>query len=404
MRILLVHNYYGSAAPSGENEVFEAERAMLERHGETVAVFTRHSDEIRGKGVLGLLRGALCTMGNPFAARALKRKIRDFRPDVVHFHNQFPLISPLAIRAAHECGVRVVMTLHNYRLVCAAGIPRRNGCVCTECFLRGPSGETGGHGKSRLSVWPAVKYRCYRKGLLATLPLAANLWLYRKHWEKWVDAFVVLSDFQRNVMISCGFPSAKLIVKGNFIATQSESPERSHLGSRSGAVFVGRLSDAKGVKTLIAAWRLLVSQHAAPVPLLTLIGDGGRRAEYESLARGLPIRFLGQVDHDAVVQEMAHAKCLVLPSECWETFGLVVVEAALVGTPAVVSDLGALPDVVGDTGGVVKAGDAKRLAEGIRAMLVREDYEALSEAARTRARELYSEEANYRRIMAIYRG
>ena len=151
MRVLLVHNYYGSSAPSGENQVFEAERAMLQRHGVTVDCFVRHSDEIRidrpkstfslftftfyfFQKAYGLLKGAVCTVANPFAARALKKKIREFRPDVVHFHNTFPLISPLAILAAKRSGAKVVMTLHNYRMVCAAGIPMRGGKVCRECF------------------------------------------------------------------------------------------------------------------------------------------------------------------------------------------------------------------------------------------------------------------------------
>ena len=199
MRVLPVHNYYGSTAPSGENKVFEAERTMLERHGETVEVFTRHSDEIRGKGLWGLLKGALCTIGNPFAARALGKKIREFRPDVVHFHNTFPLISPLAVRAAKKSGAKVVMTLHNYRMVCAAGIPMRCGKVCRECFSCAANSSISQSPHSP----PSIRHRCYRGSLLATVPLAINIWLYRKWWAKWVDTFIVLSEFQKKVMIEC---------------------------------------------------------------------------------------------------------------------------------------------------------------------------------------------------------
>ena len=235
MRILLVHNFYGSTAPSGENKVFEAERQMLDDHGEKVDVYLRHSDEIRVvstprstssffvhisylfQRAYALLKGALCTVGNPFAARALARKIREFKPDVVHFHNQFPLISPLAIRAAHKSGTKVVMTLHNYRTVCAAGVPARDGHVCTECFREEESWkrkEEGGQIKESVhcspstftcSVRPALRHRCYRDSLLATLPLAISIWLYRKCWAKWVDRFIVLSEFQKKVMTECGF-------------------------------------------------------------------------------------------------------------------------------------------------------------------------------------------------------
>jgi len=114
MKILLVHNYYGSSAPSGENNVLEAEKALLEKHGHKVAVYVRHSDEIRTGGairrLLGKVKGALCMVGNPFAAHEVAKNCRVFKPDIVHFHNTFPLISPLAIRAAHRSGAKVVVT------------------------------------------------------------------------------------------------------------------------------------------------------------------------------------------------------------------------------------------------------------------------------------------------------
>lgn len=284
-RVLLVHNYYGSSAPSGENKVFEAERAMLEKRGVGVEEYTRHSDEIRltaGDGwltarlkkVWGLVKGALCTIGNPFAARALARKIREFKSDVVHFHNQFPLISPLAIRAAHRMGVKVVMTLHNYRTVCAAGVPTRGGKVCSECFSCGEDvecgdiepcrcGEMGKKGgepflarsicPARLSIMPALRHCCYRGSLLATIPLAINIWLYRKCWAKWVDRFIVLSEFQRSRMIECGFPAEKIVVKGNFTEIPA-TPIIPAAERKDEVLYVGRLSREKGVFTLLEAW------------------------------------------------------------------------------------------------------------------------------------------------------
>ncbi len=238
-RVLLVHNYYGSSAPSGENQVFEAEKAMLEKRGIEVRTFVRQSDTIRCGGKLrrlwGMLKGAASTVGNPFAARALSREIRAFRPEVVHFHNVFPLISPLGFRAAHRAGARVVLTLHNYRTVCAAGIPMREGRVCTDCF--------GG------CVAPALRHRCYRGSLFATAPLALNISLYRRHLAKWVDRFIALSEFQRGKMVACGFPAEKVVVKPNFVKIADEKivppSER-----KDEILYVGRLSPEKGVHTL----------------------------------------------------------------------------------------------------------------------------------------------------------
>ena len=246
MRILLVHNYYGSAAPSGENKVFEAERAMLETHGHEVVVYVRHSDEIRNGNVIarlwGMVKGALCTVGNPFAARSVAKLCQEFKPDVVHFHNTFPLISPLSVWSASKYAP-VVMTLHNYRTVCAAGVPTRNGKVCTLCL-------------DKKCVLDGVKHRCYRGSLVATLPLAINIAIYRKLLPKWVSRFVVLSEFQKRKMVEYGWPEKKIVVKGNFVKGTTEYTENTEGGKKEQIVYVGRLSKEKGVETLIKAFKI----------------------------------------------------------------------------------------------------------------------------------------------------
>ena len=415
MRVLLVHNYYGSSAPSGENQVFEAERSMLQRHGVEVEAFTRHSDEIRLvvggwwlvnglRKVWGLVKGAMCTVANPFAARALRKKIREFNPDVVHFHNTFPLISPLAIRAAKKSGAKVVMTLHNYRMVCAAGVPMRDGKVCRECFVLPEESSN----RVRRTILPAICHRCYRDSLLATVPLAINIWLYRKCWAKWVDKFIVLSEFQRGIMIECGLPADKVVVKGNFVTIPNQAIEQSdNASARSSVVFVGRLSDEKGVKTLLKAWRLPMS---LPSPrtftsTLALIGDGDQRTEYEKLAKGLNVKFLGKLPHSEVMKVVSASKFLALPSECWEGMPMTVLEAFSVGTPVIVSDLGALPDYVGHGkfGEIFKAGDADGLAGAIVRLERRLEREDVGIAAREQAVREYSEGVNLERLMAVYR-
>ena len=244
VKILFVHNYYGSSAPSGENKVFEAEKAMLEKHGHEVAVYTRHSDEIRNGNViarlLGKIKGALCTIGNPFAARAMARKCREFKPDIVHFHNTFPLISPLAVKSASKYAP-VVMTLHNYRTACVSGVPTRDGKVCSLCL-------------DKKCVLDGVKHRCYRGSLFATLPLAINIALYRKLLPKWVSRFIVLSEFQKRKMVEYGWPEEKIVVKGNFVG-RVEHVER--VEKKDQIVYVGRLSREKGVETLIKAVKMI---------------------------------------------------------------------------------------------------------------------------------------------------
>ena len=394
MRILLVHNYYGSSAPSGENKVFEAEKAMLEKHGHEVAVYTRHSDEIRCgnaiKRIWGKIKGALCTVGNPFAARAVAEKCREFRPDVVHFHNTFPLISPLAVRAASKYAP-VVVTLHNYRMACAAGVPTRDGKVCSLCL-------------DKRCVCDGIKYRCYRGSLLATLPLAINIALYRKRLPKWVSRFIVLSEFQKRKMVEYGWPTEKIVVKGNFV-NHVEHVEQ--VEKKDQVVYVGRLSKEKGVKTLINAFKIIsVSSVYSVVKNLKLIivGDGVDRQELEKLADGLNVEFIGQKPAAETRRIVAESKALVSPSACWETFGLATAEAMSVGTPSVVSNVGALPDIVQDGrfGEIFEAGNAEACAAAIKRLLSRSDYDEICAAAKHEAEIKYSEDANYKRLMEIY--
>lgn len=411
MKILLVHNYYGSSAPSGENKVFGAEKAMLEKHGHEIMVYTRHSDEIRSESVRvfsvfrGLVKGALCTIGNPFAARAVAKKCREFKPEVVHFHNTFPLISPLAVRAASKYAP-VVMTLHNYRTACAAGVPTRGGKVCSLCL-------------DKKCVLDSIKHRCYRGSLMATLPLAINIALYRRRLPKWVTKFIVLSEFQKRKMVEYGWPEHKIAVKGNFVIGMRDEiggmriTPPSPILKKDQIVYVGRLSKEKGVETLIKAFKIICHKEHLHAPTcstwlnnlkLIIVGDGVDRQELEKLADGGDVEFVGLKSAAEVRRLMAKSKATVLPSEWWETFGLTVVESMLEGTPVVTSNLGALPEIVQENrfGEVFEAGNAEACAEAIKRLLSRSDYDEICAAAKHEAETKYSEEANYRRLMDIY--
>lgn len=388
MKILLLHNFYGSEAPSGENVVFEAEKTLLEERGHQVRLFTRHSDEIRGRGAVGILAGAVSTPWNPFSARAVGQLVKVFRPDVVHAHNTFPLLSPAVFHAIGRQAA-TVLTLHNYRLLCAAGIPMRDGTVCTKCI-------------TQQSVLPAVHHGCYRGARVATAPLAFNVALHRRlgTWQHKVDAFIALSDFQRQLMVEGGLPAKKMHVKPNFYAGQ---PTGVPFEVRTGqVVFVGRLGREKGIHTLIEAWR----KWGSEAPLLQIVGDGPLRGELEQRAQGLPIEFAGQVGADEAQKAIANARLVVLPSECFEGFPMVVREAFAFGTPVAVSDLGPLPSIVqnGRNGVVFEAANAAALLKVLRNAM--DDPAALARmgcGAREAFEQLYNEDANYGMLMSIYK-
>lgn len=387
MKILLVHNYYGSSAPSGENIVFEAEKVLLQKQGHDVEVFTRQSDEIRKKGLLGTVQGALATPWNPWMAKAIKKMIARFAPDVVHVHNTFPLISPAIFHAVGKKTARV-LTLHNYRLFCPAAIPMRNGNICTECL-------------DKKSSFPSLLHGCYRESRIATAPLALNVALHRflGTWKNNVDAFIALSDFQAKLMVKAGLPAGKVKVKPNFFPGNPQIVPWKERASY--AVFVGRLSAEKGVENLLRAWQL----WGKKAPELRIVGDGELLKKLSKIADGLPVYFAGQVTMEEAHKQIAQSKLLILPSECFEGFPMAVREAFAFGIPAAVSNIGPLPFIVkdGQSGVVFEPGNPESLLHKVRSAWETPGMlERLGTGARAEFESKYAEDANYKILMEIY--
>jgi len=393
MKILLVHNFYGSSAPSGENTVYLDELDLLKRRGHQVIEFTRHSDEIRNRGFAGAMKGALATPWNPLAAQKLRRILNTEQPDVMHAHNTFPLLSPAVFRAALGMKTATVLTLHNYRIFCAAGIPMRNGTPCTECL-------------NRQSMIPSLRYGCYRSSRLATLPLSFMIALHRKvgTWHKDVDAFIPLTDFQRVKMADAGLPKERMHTKPHFYPDPPGAlPWEKHNPK---VVFVGRLGPEKGVNLLLDAWNL----WGNGAPFLELIGAGPERQKLETNVNqsGLQnkIHFSGQLPFSQVQEKLSRASLLVLPSLCFEGFPMAIREAFALGVPVAASRLGSLPFLVeeGKNGILFTPGDPADLFNKIRNLW--DHPEKLAEMGH-RAREdfeaKYTAEVNYDLLLDIYR-
>jgi glycosyltransferase involved in cell wall biosynthesis len=391
MQILLAHNYYGSTAPSGENMVFELERDMLLRHGHEVSLFTRHSDSIRAMGAVGLLVGGLSVPWNIRAAIGARQAAESAGAEILHVHNTFPLISPGIFWTVGRRVARV-LTLHNYRIYCPGGLPFRKVSVCVECI-------------DRRSIVPSLRYGCYRSSRLATLPLACSTALHRGigTWSTKVDAFIVLSTFQRDLMVKGGLPAEKIHIKPNFFPS---NPVPVPIAKRGNYVlYAGRLSHEKGVDLLVRAW-LAWGERA---PELHILGDGPLKQGLMEMARDAPtgkISFLGQVPPGVVEGQMANARMVVVPSVCFEGFPMVIREAFAFGTPVAVSALGPLPSVVEDgrCGLLFAPGNASDLLAKVAAAFDSPVVlESLSARARESFEESYTEEANYQRLLEIYR-
>jgi glycosyltransferase involved in cell wall biosynthesis len=363
---------------------------MLRRFGHEVVTFTRSSDEIRSRPWTGTVRGGLSVGWNPFEASRFKKVVASFSPTIVHVHNTFPLISPSIFWALGRRAA-CVLTLHNYRLFCAAAMLMRNGRPCTRCLDEG-------------SVLSALRFGCYRSSRVATLPIANSIAIHKMigTWQKKVDAFIAFSEFQREKLVAAGLPSDRLFVKPQVI---SDVPELVPWDRRDDTVvYVGRLTPEKGVVHLVKAWIDL----GVDAPNLRIVGDGPLRATLEKMAvteGARSIAFLGAVPPDQAMREISLAKLVIIPSTGYEGFPLVLLDALALGTPCAVSNLGSLPTIIqeGLNGLVFKAEDHAAIAQLIRfvwgdhSLLVR-----LSNGARASFEERYTEGLNHRRLMDIY--
>ncbi|MFJ8942683.1 glycosyltransferase [Streptomyces sp. NPDC102395] len=389
MHVLVLHNHYSSAQPSGENRVVEQEVGLLRAAGHRVEVFERRSDDIASRSLLGKAAVPLLVPWNPAVRSELTARLRAERPDVVHVHNVFPLLSPAVLAACADVGVPAVATLHNYTQICPPGTLRRDGRLCTECV--GPAVPL-----------PAVRHGCYRSSRLATVPLAVSLSVNRRRWRSGVERFFCISEAQRDILVRAGMPADRLAVKHNFVP----EPGVRRTGAGEQLLFLGRLAEAKGVRLLMAAWDEVAASGGVGVPLV-LAGAGPLEREVTAWAEGRgDVRFAGLLDPDRCRREIARSVAVVAPSMALETFGLVVAEAMAAEVPAVAAGHGAFVELVEDgvSGLLHRPGEAASLAACLRRITAAPDRNReMGRAARRRYEQEFSPVVGLERLVEGYR-
>ena len=376
LRVLVVHNTYQQ--PGGEDRVVEAEVSLLRTRGHAVELYMRNNDELRG---MGMLAAAKDTVWSSRTGVDVARLVDEFRPNVVHAHNTFALISPSLYIAVARAGVPVVQTLHNFRLLCLQAMFLRDGRVCEDCLGRFP--------------WRGVLHRCYRGSAPQSGVLAAMIGLHRAlgTYRRMVSRYIALSEFSRAKFIAGGLQGERITVKPNF--TEAPAPDNQRL--RAGALFVGRLSPEKGTRVLA---RAASGRQSASIDV---IGAGPERSSLEATPG---LRLLGWQNREAVYARMRGASYLIMPSICYENFPLTVVEAFANGLPVIASRLGAMAELIrdGTTGLLFEAGNADHLAERIAwAEAHPGDLARMGRAARDEYESRYTPERNYEVLMDIYR-
>jgi glycosyltransferase involved in cell wall biosynthesis len=387
---LLVHNRYRSGAPSGENRVVDQEAAALAAAGHEVATFGRSSDEIAGWPVVKKATLPARAVWSAQSARELAAELRGNRPDVVHVHNTFPLLSPSVLHACRDARVPVVATVHNYRLGCAGGTFFRDGAVCHDCT----DGKTA----------RAVVHGCYRGSPAATAPLALSLSLHRRSWRSLVSAYIFISAAQRDLLSGVGLPSGRMFVRHNLIPRLSMP----RVTKTPTVVYAGRLDEAKGVRVLMAGWdQYLGAAIAGPGLKLAIAGSGPLGGEVVRWAATRPsVELMGTLDGAACNELIASARAVLLPSAWEEPFGLVAVEAMAAGVPPVASGHGAFTELItpGVDGALFRPGDPAALARAIAD--VEQDpgrYERYGEQARMTYTERFDPKRSLDELVEIYR-
>ena len=385
MKICLVHNSYEQRG--GEDVVFEQERANLIRGGHDVIVYHRSNSEIKNMAPLTRISLVKNSVWSTDTRREFSELLDRESPDLVHIHNTFFMISPSIYSACRERGIPVVQTLHNFRWICPAFTLYRDGNVCEDC-LNG-------------SLWNGICHGCYRGSRAATATVALILGWHRfmKTWDQCVDCYIALTKFSREKFIAAGFQPGKIVVKPNFIEIDPGS--RSQAGDY--ALYVGRLSEEKGLDTLLRAWERLPIQYS-----LRVIGDGPERTALEGQVRERNIsnvNFRGFLPRPETIAAIKRARFVVVPSKWYEGFPMVIAEAMACGTPVICSRLGAMKEIVADrgTGLHFTPGDSKDLARTAAwAWNHPVEMSEMGHAARREYERRYTAERNYDLLMEIY--
>jgi glycosyltransferase involved in cell wall biosynthesis len=389
MRILLVHNRYRSAMPSGENRVVDQEGEALQALGHEVRRFTRDSDEI---GQWSLLKKASLparTIWNWESFHDLKAALREYQPEVVHVHNTFPLLSAAVLHACRDAGVPVVATLHNYGLACANRAFFRDGAVCHDCANGLPVGS--------------VLHGCFRDSRAATLPVAVAMVAHRRAWRSLVSAYILISASQRDLLHGVGLPEDRVFVRYNLITRR----DRLQTAPEPMVVYAGRLDEIKGVCLLMAGWDRYREEAGEPGLRLAIAGAGTLDGEVTAWASTRPsVVLTGALSSAECASLISRARAVLLPSAWEETFGLVAIEAMAVGVPPVAAGHGSFPELItpGVDGALFDAGDPAALGRAIAdAERNPEQYASYGEQARKTYEQRFDPERNLEELLEIYR-
>ncbi len=383
-KVALIHNYY--LERGGEDVSFEAEKSLLLKMKHEVCIYTRNNSEINSYSPARRMSLALRTIWASDSYADMRHLLAGEKPDICHFNNTFPLISPSAYDACRDAGVPVIQNLRNYRLVCPNGYLFRDHGICEDCL-------------GRRLPWPGVLHACYRGSRIQSAVVAAMLYYHdvRRTWADKVDIYVALTHFSRNKFIAGGLPAEKIVVKPNFTVDHGLG-----VGHGDHALFIGRLSNGKGIFELLRAW-----SECRKIPL-KIVGDGPLRKDMLAMINqeGLAnVELCGQLSSEQVVAMIKNSRFLVYPSIWYENFPRVLLESFSCGRPVIAANAGVAPEIVkdGKTGNLFRSGDSRDLAVHVQWLWDRPDEsKRMGTESRREYEQKYTPEQNYQMLLEIY--
>lgn len=390
MKILAIHNFHRNGSASGDDQVFKNETLLLEKHGHEVIRYTVSNDEFDNSSFFGKILATFGMLWSFKHYRKVDKLCKTYKPDIVHVHTFFPLLSPSILYAAKKNGCKVVATLHDTRFICPCATSLRENLICNKCgdghYLR------------------MFKYSCFKGSKIQSLIVALIFTYHRKRrtFYKQIDKYICLNDDQINLLKNIGYESNKIIKKYNFVISSSVDIKFGQIGSlpQRYVVFYGRIGEEKGIKVLMKIWELLPN-----IPLVVM-GGGPLESEFKSWAeKKKNIYFLGYTQHEKCLAIVKNSEFVVFPSIWYEGCSMVVLETESLGKGLIVSDLGFSKEAIenGVNGYKIPMGDIDKFANKIRE-LWKDPQKCLEigELAEKDYKKKYLEEENYLQLLHIY--
>lgn len=390
MKILAIHNFHRKGSASGDDQVFRSETDLLESHCHHVVKYSVCNDEFDNLGIAGKIASTLGMLWSFKNYRCVKDIIKKEKPDVVHIHTFFPLLSPSVLYAAKKNGCKIVATLHDTRFICPCATSLRGTELCNKC------GD--GH------YFRMCRYKCFKGSGLQSF-LVAIIFKYhriRKTFYKQIDKYICLNENQMKLLKEIGFEPKKMIKKYNFVFDANSDLKKQKLSGlpERYAVFYGRIGEEKGIRVLTNVWEQL-----SDIPLVVM-GSGPLEDDFKSWAEEHEnVYFLGYTQHDKCMSIVKESEFVVFPSIWYEGCSMVEIETESLGKPLIATELGFSVEAIenGYNGFKVKLGDVQGFVKKIRYLWENPDLcKSMGQNARRDYESKYMPEDNYKQLIDIY--